>query len=852
MNPFYKSIKLALIIVMILIANYSYAMVTYDGVMYECYGDGSAYTSPLLRDRKYSGNITVHGMIKNIDELYTVVGIGNGTFSECYELTSVSLPETITTIRTNAFLGCHDLSTKISLPNVTFIGDFAFSGCKSIPSIYLGDNVTHIGQSAFQGCSSISEIIIPNGVTTIEAGVFANCTNLKTINFHCNPDSIKVSAFSDCTSLETIKVPNSVKFIGERVFSGCTSLKNIILPEGLEYIDECTFYMCESLDSIILPQSITYINEQAFAYCSNLKSIVIPNNVHSIYNRGFEYCSSLEKVYLGKKISSIGYGAFTGCSSIKEVYSANPIPPTVKIDSYYGDTPFEGVDVANVNLYVPNGSATAYKNHSFWKKFNIIEDKPEVNENVRSVYAYDLSMSGDNGLYSINFKATGDAEANIILTDVQTGDKTVVEIGQIVKGVNSVELNADDYGIDKEFNWAIEVKSPAIEEASLIFDATTSGRTIQTNARGGVVFIKDTESDAFGKVVVSNGFSQGIDIYSATQQLESTTKFSGDINNAASSYRCAENNGIVYIADWSDASSGVYTFDPANPATPTQWFNGTRNSEGVFTNASGSVIGGSVSGLDFSGKGDDAQLILFGKDYPASNSQLLVGYNSGNAKTWGNTPNATFPNVSALMLNTNVDIETTRNGFFASQVRYAGNNIEAVPAFIYADYNDNILYNSGTTGVVNGGSGAIAINDEETLLAVATPDEGIIIFDVAWTENGVPSLTKLYALPNSISSNNNGELSQLDFDIAGNLHAFLRNDGYRVYALPYEKPTAVTAAKKSLIIKGTTSGVENVDADGNAIEVARYDIYGRLLSEPTKGINIVKYSDGTTRKECVK
>ena len=48
------------------------------------------------------------------------------------------------------------------------------------------------------------------------------------------------------------------------------------------------------------------------------------------------------------------------------------------------------------------------------------------------------------------------------------------------------------------------------------------------------------------------------------------------------------------------------------------------------------------------------------------------------------------------------------------------------------------------------------------------------------------------------------------------------------------------------------AGVENVEIDDNGIEVSRYDIHGRLLLEPTKGINIVKYSNGVTRKEIVK
>ena len=48
------------------------------------------------------------------------------------------------------------------------------------------------------------------------------------------------------------------------------------------------------------------------------------------------------------------------------------------------------------------------------------------------------------------------------------------------------------------------------------------------------------------------------------------------------------------------------------------------------------------------------------------------------------------------------------------------------------------------------------------------------------------------------------------------------------------------------------NGIDNIETDSDAIEIARYDIHGRLLSAPTPGINIVKYSDGTTRKECVK
>ena len=56
----------------------------------------------------------------------------------------------------------------------------------------------------------------------------------------------------------------------------------------------------------------------------------------------------------------------------------------------------------------------------------------------------------------------------------------------------------------------------------------------------------------------------------------------------------------------------------------------------------------------------------------------------------------------------------------------------------------------------------------------------------------------------------------------------------------------------SCVVTVGTSDIESIDSDNNAIEVARYDIHGRLLSEPTPGINIVKMSNGITRKEIVK
>lgn len=99
------------------------------------------------------------------------------------EVTSVNIPNGVTSIGYLAFSGCTSL-TSITIPNgVTSIGDDAFSGCSSLISITIPDSVTDIGTYAFYNCSSLSSITIPDSVTLIDDMVFAECTSLANIYY---------------------------------------------------------------------------------------------------------------------------------------------------------------------------------------------------------------------------------------------------------------------------------------------------------------------------------------------------------------------------------------------------------------------------------------------------------------------------------------------------------------------------------------------------------------------------------------------------------------------------------------------------------------------------------------------
>ena len=195
--------------------------------------------------------------------------IGNWAFCSC-KLTSINIPNSVTTIGEHAFSGCDSL-TSINIPNsVTMIGKGAFSGCDYLTSINIPDDVTTIGEGAFGGCHSLTNINIPNSVTTIGTGAFFYCLSLTSINIPNSVTTIGKGAFRGCKSLTSINIPNSVTTIGEWAFVECKSLTNINIPNSVTTIGEWAFAECKSLTNINIPNSVTTIENGAFRGCINL------------------------------------------------------------------------------------------------------------------------------------------------------------------------------------------------------------------------------------------------------------------------------------------------------------------------------------------------------------------------------------------------------------------------------------------------------------------------------------------------------------------------------------------------------------------------------------------------------
>ena len=206
-----------------------------------------------------------------------------------------------------------------SLYNANSVGDYTFGYLPYLRKIILPDNVASIGSCAFESCSNLISVKLPTGLTSIGNQAFEYCTGLTSLELPTGLTSIGTNAFCWCTNLTSLQLPYNLTIIDNGAFLHCTGLTSLELPSGLTSIRAYAFSECSGLTSLKLPSGITSIGYHAFGDCSGLTSLQFPSNLTSIDMGAFEGCSGLTSVSLPSGLNVISTGTFAGCYNLKSV-----------------------------------------------------------------------------------------------------------------------------------------------------------------------------------------------------------------------------------------------------------------------------------------------------------------------------------------------------------------------------------------------------------------------------------------------------------------------------------------------------------------------------------------------------
>ena len=199
---------------------------------------------------RYKGDVVIPSEIEYNGVTYIVKSIGSNCFVESSGITSVTIPSTITEIKSDAFKDCVYL-TKVIIEDLNKWLSIVFHGnsepisdgdhLEQIPNYYCFSNPLSYAHHLFLNDKEITDIEIPDNITSLN-GTFSGMSNLKSIKIPNSVTSIGDYAFSCCSSLTSIDIPKSVLSIGLFAFSGCSKLETFVFPENVTSIGDYVFF----------------------------------------------------------------------------------------------------------------------------------------------------------------------------------------------------------------------------------------------------------------------------------------------------------------------------------------------------------------------------------------------------------------------------------------------------------------------------------------------------------------------------------------------------------------------------------------------------------------------------------
>ena len=248
---------------------------------------------------------------------------------------------------------------------MTTIGKEAFSGIYELNSVTIPNSVTTIGEKAFANCGTGIPLYITfgTGITTVAQDAFAGSR----YGFSFNSSNTSILSSLIYPGLVDVSFGSNVTAIPAHIFSKCDCLESVYIGKNVKSIGESAFYECYNLTTVRGGSNVVSIGNNAFYDCINLNNITFIKNVESIGENAFSGCYGLKDITLGEKINTLGKNAFASCYGLRKVYIYATTIPTADATS------FDEMELYDATLYVQSSLLSTYSNRVPWSYFSSIQ-----------------------------------------------------------------------------------------------------------------------------------------------------------------------------------------------------------------------------------------------------------------------------------------------------------------------------------------------------------------------------------------------------------------------------------------------------------------------------------------------
>ncbi len=264
----------------------SYAYDAYiNGIFYNFSSSEATVTYQNSSYNSYSGDVVIPATVTYQGKTYSVTSIGNYAFRGCSRLTSITIPNSVTSIGYEAFYGCSDL-TSVTIPS----------------------SVLSIGTDAFYNATSLSNFVLEDGDKPVTIALCFYSCPLDSVylgrNVECTTNVYKepLPPFESKYSLRAVTVGDKVTAINSRLFSSCSNLESLDLGQGVKTIGQSAFYSSK-LRHLTIPSSVTNIGRYAFNQTSALQKLSLADGNKPLFveDHGLSF-SILDTLYLGRNV----------------------------------------------------------------------------------------------------------------------------------------------------------------------------------------------------------------------------------------------------------------------------------------------------------------------------------------------------------------------------------------------------------------------------------------------------------------------------------------------------------------------------------------------------------------------